>query len=336
MKNNLLKDHKIYMNSIKVSVIIPVYNTEAYVDATMESIVNQKLTDIEVIIINDGSTDNSLARLNNWKSIDNRIKIITHENKGQSLSRNEGILLAKGEYIYFMDSDDILLPDALNHCYDMCKDEMLDFAFFNAEAFGNTSDASLADYFNKPRVIDTKVRSGIEMLELLFSIDSFQVSPCLNFINLSFLKEINLTFYPNIFYEDELFVLQLYLQANRVGHIPKRYFKRRIRKNSTMTTSFTSKNIKSYFIIESELMKLKNEVASQEVKALIDRRIQDILISMLRKSRKANIKGKVNVLFYYLIHLRTYYTGNSLKLVFILALSTIKDAFTIKQKSHFH
>ncbi|MDR1943045.1 MAG: glycosyltransferase [Endomicrobium sp.] len=95
------------MNSPKVSVIIPVYNTEKYLRQCLDSVVNQTLKDIELICINDGSTDNSLKILNEYASSDNRIKLISLiDNKGVSFTRNFGIRVSKGRYIGFVDSDD--------------------------------------------------------------------------------------------------------------------------------------------------------------------------------------------------------------------------------------
>ena len=92
----------------KISVIIPVYNTSNYLRDAFNSILTQSLHDIEIIAINDGSTDNSLDVLRELQKIDSPIKIFTQENLGVSIARNKGIELATGKYIYFFDSDDIL------------------------------------------------------------------------------------------------------------------------------------------------------------------------------------------------------------------------------------
>ena len=91
---------------IKVSIIIPVYNVEQYLPKCLDSIINQTLKDIEIICINDGSTDNSLSILKEYASKDDRMIIIDKENKGQGIARNLGIKKAKGKYIGFVDPDD--------------------------------------------------------------------------------------------------------------------------------------------------------------------------------------------------------------------------------------
>ena len=117
------------MNHPKVSVIIPVYNTEKYVKESVESIMQQTLQDIEIIIINDGSTDNSLSVINLLAQQDRRIIVYSQSNQGLSIARNTGLERVKGEFIYFMDSDDLLTNDALKTCYQECIAEQLDFVF---------------------------------------------------------------------------------------------------------------------------------------------------------------------------------------------------------------
>lgn len=106
------------MDNVLVSIIIPVYNTEKYIERCLNSIIEQTYEDIEIILINDGSTDNSGKICEKYKSIDSRIKIINQKNRGVVISRNKGIQEAQGEYITFVDSDDWveknMIEDTLN------------------------------------------------------------------------------------------------------------------------------------------------------------------------------------------------------------------------------
>ncbi|MDY6407580.1 MAG: glycosyltransferase, partial [Pseudomonadota bacterium] len=97
----------------EVSVIVPIYKTEKYLRRCLDSICAQTFRDIEIICINDGSPDNSLSILDEYAIRDTRIQIINQENKGQSAARNIGLDKAQGTYIYFVDSDDMLHPQAL-------------------------------------------------------------------------------------------------------------------------------------------------------------------------------------------------------------------------------
>lgn len=95
-------------SKIKISVIIPIYNTEKYIDKCIKSVVNQTYKNLEIILVDDGSTDNSMVKCNEWAQKDNRIKIIHQENRGAAAARNSGIEVSTGKYIAFVDSDDYL------------------------------------------------------------------------------------------------------------------------------------------------------------------------------------------------------------------------------------
>ena len=219
------------MNNPKVSVIIPVYNTEAYVEQTLRSIMGQTLRDIELIVVNDGSTDGSLSVLERIATGDDRIRLYTQPNKGLSQTRNAGIARARGEFIYFMDSDDLLEPDALERCYERCQSDRLDFVFFDAESFGTTaSDAAWFDY-RRAKYFGTEVCDGTALLRRMLA----------------------LRFYPGILHEDELFTPQLYLGASRAGGIERSFFKRRIHGDSIMGRGFSRRNLEGYTTVLREL-----------------------------------------------------------------------------------
>lgn len=118
-------------NNPKISIIIPVFNSEKYIEKAIESILIQSFKDFEIICIDDGSTDNSLEICYGEAEKDNRIKIIHQENKGVSSARNKGIEVAKGDYIAFLDADDYYANDALEIMYNDAIKENADAAFYN-------------------------------------------------------------------------------------------------------------------------------------------------------------------------------------------------------------
>lgn len=107
--------------NIKVSVVIPAYNVEKYIKQCLDSVINQTLKDIEIICINDGSKDNTLAILKEFAQKDSRIKLIDKVNEGISVARNQGMELARGEYISFIDSDDWIDENYLENLYNTAK-----------------------------------------------------------------------------------------------------------------------------------------------------------------------------------------------------------------------
>src|SRR5690625_3075125 len=123
------------MRDIKVTVIISVYNTEKYVGVEIDSIINQSLKDIEIIIINNGSTDNKLRLSQKYACYNDRIEVYSQDNQGQFVAINLGLRHASGEFIYFIDSDDLLSEDALMECYAKCRKVGLDLVFFDGEIF---------------------------------------------------------------------------------------------------------------------------------------------------------------------------------------------------------
>ena len=102
---------------VKISVIIPVYNCEDYIEESVNSILNQTFKDIEVICIDDGSSDSSLNILNKIGDNDSRLKVHTQENQGSSVARNNALKLVSGDYVYFFDADDYLVEDGLEKLY---------------------------------------------------------------------------------------------------------------------------------------------------------------------------------------------------------------------------
>ena len=114
---------------VKVSVIVPVYKAEKYLDICLDSLINQTFEDFEVICVNDGSPDNCINILRNYSKLDSRIKIFSQKNQGLSSARNTGLKYAKGEYITFVDSDDFLSPIALERMYTNITENNSDYMF---------------------------------------------------------------------------------------------------------------------------------------------------------------------------------------------------------------
>ncbi|MEG0679282.1 MAG: glycosyltransferase family 2 protein, partial [Carnobacterium sp.] len=121
-------------NNPLVSVIVPVYNVEEYIEECLESIVNQKYQSLEIIVVEDGSTDESPQRIQKYLN-DDRILFIEQKNKGLSGARNTGMSKASGEYILFVDSDDYIDVHLLSDLVPLMQDNQLDLIRFNGMAF---------------------------------------------------------------------------------------------------------------------------------------------------------------------------------------------------------
>lgn len=124
---------------IKVSVILPVYNVEKYIRKCLESLIRQELKEIEIIVVNDGSTDKSLDIINEFMKLDNRIKLVNKNNSGVSAARNSGLMIANGEYVSFVDSDDWVEKSFLFKLYNLAKANSCDVAGCNFVISGENS-----------------------------------------------------------------------------------------------------------------------------------------------------------------------------------------------------
>lgn len=139
------------INNPKVSVIVPVYNVESYLERCLDSLINQTLKDIEIITVNDGSTDNSLDILNKYSNNDNRIKVINKENSGVSDCRNIAMKQMRGEYLTFVDSDDWINSNALEIMYTKAEEEKSDLVMCTyMREFANHSKEKVYDM---PKVV---------------------------------------------------------------------------------------------------------------------------------------------------------------------------------------
>lgn len=220
----------------KVSIIIPVYNVEDYIEECLDSICNQTLEDIEIICVDDGSTDNSSSILNNYAKTDSRIKIFTKENGGQASARNLGIEKASGEYIAFVDSDDFIEPEMFEKLYIKAEEDNLDLVM-----------CKIATYDNQTGIIKDNVWYYMLGVFRDFEKDIFThndtkdftcniaVTPYNKIYKSNLLKNNNILFPEGLIFEDEKFFFDVYLRAKRVSVVDEfLYYYRVNRKGSTV------------------------------------------------------------------------------------------------------
>lgn len=181
---------------IKVSLIIPVYNVEKYLEKCLDSLINQTLKEIEIICVNDGSTDNSPAILEQFKLKDNRIKIINQENLGVSQARNNGINTSQGEYIGFVDSDDYVDNDYFEKLYNSAKK-------FNAEVAAGDLYKEKNNKIGKKRFNYTKEELFVKPEDKIKNakIPKYNYT-CNKIYKRESLLNLNLPFENNRYYED--------------------------------------------------------------------------------------------------------------------------------------
>ena len=244
----------------KVSVILPVYNVASYLDETFKSLLNQSLKEIEIIAVNDGSTDESEDIIRKYAAQDPRITFYSQKNQGQSAARNLALQHATGEYIYMMDSDDVLVDkDALLISYEYAEKCKADFIFFDGDTLQEEGAAPLSwNYRRTQDLQEDKSYKGEFLLNLMLDNSKHNCVVWLLLINHNYLKSIGLVFYPGIIHEDELFTTKLTLQSNNIYCLKKIFVKHRVRSASTMGKSYSKRNINCYLTVIDELLKWQN------------------------------------------------------------------------------
>ena len=242
---------------IKVSVILPIYNVAPYLDETFMSLLNQSLKEIEIIAVNDGSTDNSEDIIRKYQQKDTRIKYIYQANQGQSVARNTALLQATGQYIYMMDSDDILSnSSALELCYQYAEKNRADFIFFDGNTFSEKEVSRTSWNTKRTHLLDENTKyNGAFLLNMMLDNEKHNCVVWLLLINHDFLKKIGLKFYPGIIHEDELFTSILALESNSIYCLKQTLIKHRIRNASTMGKYFSKRNLDCYLTVIDELLK---------------------------------------------------------------------------------
>ncbi|MDO5397162.1 MAG: glycosyltransferase family 2 protein [bacterium] len=214
--------------SVKISVIIPVYNAEKYLAETLDSVLNQTFADFEVIAVNDGSKDNSLAILKEYEKKDKRIKVIDKKNTGVSDTRNIGIKNAVGEYVCFVDSDDLLSVSYLQDLYIAARDTEADIVMCNYITFYD--DKALNQYQNKEYDILVLENSNKDTAFMKSMNKGIGSSSCNRIIKLSILRNYCIYYDTEMtFGEDMFFNWKAVSVAEKVVYIDKiLYFYRQI------------------------------------------------------------------------------------------------------------
>ena len=221
--------------SVLISVIIPVYNIEKYLNETVDSVLQQSLKEIELICVDDGSSDGSLALLDAYKAEDSRVKVLEQANSGVGAARNNALQVAEGEYIYFMDSDDLLNGrDALEKIYEAASCDDIEILSFNHQTFG------LEEKVYKRDMVDGEIIDGKSYMRRF---GMWSVMVWLRLYQRSFLEKIDFRFVEGIISEDDEAQARLYYRAKKVKHIEDVILLYRKREGSYTASSVPKANL---------------------------------------------------------------------------------------------
>lgn len=249
------------MSEVIVSVIIPVYNSERYIEKCITSIINQTYKNIELILVNDGSTDNSLKILEKYKKIDARVKVINRENRGSVYSRLEGLYIAKGKYIMFIDSDDWLDDIAIEESLQTLIKYDADMLKFNMvkEFVNEKRIKKINGIYNKEMYIEKK---QFKKQLYPFLINSYLLnSMCAQLIKKdAFNLEIDSRSYDIKMGDDVMCNIQILNQIESFVFYPKFFYHYRTTENSITTTvslEKIKKNIEDTFRVYNSFNEYK-------------------------------------------------------------------------------
>lgn len=259
---NIVRDNRNIDFKPYISVILPVYNTALYLRSCLDSLKEQSLQNIEIICVNDGSTDESLHILERYAKGDNHFVILSQKNAGLSVARNTGVKFAKGEYLYFCDSDDMLQDIALEKLYEKAKKENLDMIFFNANLlFQNEEmvDEGKIKYYERKNNYEG-IWTGKSLMHTMLENNEYLPSACLSIVKKEYFYKNNLWFIPGILHEDQVYTFKAMYDADRVGYLKNKFYIRRMRSNSIMTSNKAFTHVYGYFYSALELMNYSNKI----------------------------------------------------------------------------
>jgi len=210
---------------MKISFIVPIYNVEKYLKQCLDSLINQTYQNIEIIAVNDGSTDASYQILNEYASIDERIQILNQENQGLSMARNAGLEKVTGEYVLFVDSDDyVSLNMAQRIVETVTRYPQLDIITFSWSVFYSDDGRVASDL----SLSLGNCISGDEFLKMAINEQKLVASACQKVFSCDFLQQHGIRFIPRMLYEDFSFTIHSFVCAKQVFSIPDvLYFYRR-------------------------------------------------------------------------------------------------------------
>lgn len=222
------------MDNIVLSIIVPLYNAEAYIKDCLISLLNQGLDEdsYEIVIVNDGSTDNGFEIVEEFSKKYQNIRIIHQKNAGQSAARNVGIRVARGEYICFVDADDFLIRNKLHLLVDIAKKNNVEVLTYDIIG------GYYSDILQKCRYVEntvdlsmSKIQAGVDYIAEY----NYNNGPWYYLIKRSFLQKINLFFEEGKKCEDGIFTMNLFLEAHLMLHVDLPVYCYVVRANSTVT-----------------------------------------------------------------------------------------------------
>lgn len=244
------------MNKIKVSIIIPIYNAEKYLRKTLNDIVGQSLKEIEIICVDDGSTDNSRKIIKEYQKKDSRIQLIHQKNQYAGVARNNGFLHARGEYILFWDADDRFKKQAAQKMYIQAKKIDADICVCNAQQFDSKGDIFSTDvYLRKNMLPNVNPFNKYDIPEYIFNWTTNV--PWNKMYKRKFIQQHGLKFQNLRQANDTYFTIMAFFLAQKITYVDEILISYRINNKESLTGRASEANLCAYQSYMDTFEKLK-------------------------------------------------------------------------------
>ena len=283
------------MDACKVSVIIPVYNVESYLRQCLDSAAQQTLREIEIILVDDGSSDTSGEICDEYAAKDARITVIHQTNGGAGSARNVGLAAAKGDYIGFIDSDDYIDLNALRELYETAVQRDLDVLLFGAEIFVEdalTHSPESQEYWRCTRHVN-EIMSGADYLEAALNAGEYNCSNCLRLYRSAIFDHgRNIRYCAGIIHEDEDVGVLTLIEARRVMRVDRNYYHRRYRANSIMTSLDPVRSAEGYLHAALAMLQRYDRTDSIREKQVLLSFFDVYMNTVIGKYAEANVRQR--------------------------------------------
>ena len=288
---------------MKLSIIIPVYNVEKYIKDCLDSVYDGNLEDFEVLCIDDKGKDRSIDIIKAYikEHEINNLTIIEHEtNKGLSEARNTGINFAVGEYICFLDSDDMINTKNLNLLVDEAIAKNLDIIEGKLEEITETN-IKISSGTDKSAIENTEIMDGDTYFASMYEKSEYFPMACCRIYKLEYIKQPQYKFVPNLQFEDEVFSPKVIINSNRIKYSNLSFYIYR-RRDDSITTNISKSNkwVESYLKIIDILSNFSNKIVNKKIYIFLKNRIENLTLSILKnpikyQSSKENLEQIVKL-----------------------------------------
>ena len=306
-----------------VSIIIPTYNMEKYLEECLDSVVNQTYKNLEIIAVNAGSTDKSLDIMETYAQKDKRIKIVPYFKNGLAATRNAGLAVATGEYIMFLDSDDYFDCSLAERLVDEAETYQCDMVIFNGKSFEDYGDSVKFEnkrYFSLDKSNEGKTYTGFEILKITGGRIN---QACMKIYRNSFILDNKLVFIEKILGEDTPYLYKALINTDKVRYVDIIGYYRRYRPGSIMTENPLANTTDRIKTFDTLLSLRDSKVVTEENKKILNKQFAYYACAIwaMAINRKDEIERKTALEIYKTHGLSEFLKNNRVDfLVFVFSI----------------